>query len=484
MSDLERELLLGYLFGALEEHENQELGDELEQNERLRFEFAAIRNEVKPIQEYAQWSKHQIHPPQGLAKRTARKIWNKIDSQTSLEPSLLERTRIEQTPVEQVFLEQSFLEKPPPLQDPLNLSSQRQTHEPRTTVIDSSDKSFALDFASLNSLSHPLPITTSTAYEAVSQFSVEKTEKNIPNESIFPNHPISNHQTENSTSQTQGNQTFSDNNESKNDDGRKNPGKERVSYRTLLKIARISRPPRSSQSKGWRIFDILTTISVCAMLVVLSLTAVQYVKEHVRKVYYAKMLQNMGLGEAVFSSHYHDDATYIAADGMLLNGNPRTDLGSILTSFTEVDLSQNSLDMVMPYENVKHFSSMNPGTSAKFHLVSSSPNFNGINVNVTSVPITYTTAATNSFSNFQQILPFVQMQRGLDQEGKPNQFSQAYHSNGQITSRILIEQWGYTQTPTLLKATGGTPVGTLYKTDDGSNVFYRDDRIFFKKYSP
>jgi len=79
MSESQREILLGYLSGALDENENRKVQQELERNESLRLEFAALRKEMRPLAQYAQLTDHAYQPPKGLAKRTCRRIWEQAD---------------------------------------------------------------------------------------------------------------------------------------------------------------------------------------------------------------------------------------------------------------------------------------------------------------------------------------------------------------------------------------------------------------------
>ena len=79
MSESRRDILLGYLCGALDEDENRKVQRELKRNESFQLEFAALRKEMRPLVEYAQWVEHAYTPPQGLAKRTCRQIWDRED---------------------------------------------------------------------------------------------------------------------------------------------------------------------------------------------------------------------------------------------------------------------------------------------------------------------------------------------------------------------------------------------------------------------
>jgi len=79
MGELRREILLGYLSGALDENETQKVRQELQWNETLQLEFAALRREIRPLTVYAQLSDQLYRPPKGLAKKACRRIWDEAD---------------------------------------------------------------------------------------------------------------------------------------------------------------------------------------------------------------------------------------------------------------------------------------------------------------------------------------------------------------------------------------------------------------------
>jgi len=76
MKDKRREILLGYLLEALEPHESAKVDAELETNEQLQNDLAEIYREISPINEIIDF--HES--PVGLAGRTCRNLWEKIDS--------------------------------------------------------------------------------------------------------------------------------------------------------------------------------------------------------------------------------------------------------------------------------------------------------------------------------------------------------------------------------------------------------------------
>ena len=76
MNDKRREILMGYLLEALEPEESAKVDAELQINEDLRNDLASLYREISPMNELV--DHHE--PPVGLAKRTCRNIWAKIDS--------------------------------------------------------------------------------------------------------------------------------------------------------------------------------------------------------------------------------------------------------------------------------------------------------------------------------------------------------------------------------------------------------------------
>ena len=90
MMNESREILLGHLCGALDEDENRKVQRELKRSESLQLEFAALRKEMRPLVEYAQWTQLAYEPPQGLAKRTCRQIWDQEDGRRQMLDGSLE----------------------------------------------------------------------------------------------------------------------------------------------------------------------------------------------------------------------------------------------------------------------------------------------------------------------------------------------------------------------------------------------------------
>jgi len=76
MNDKRREILIGYLLEALEPEESAKVDAELQINEDLRNDLATLYREISPMNELV--DHHET--PVGLAKRTCRNLWAKIDS--------------------------------------------------------------------------------------------------------------------------------------------------------------------------------------------------------------------------------------------------------------------------------------------------------------------------------------------------------------------------------------------------------------------
>ena len=76
MNDKRREILIGYLLGALEPHESVKIDAEMQNSEYLRNDLAVLYREISPMNEIAD----HYEPPVGLATRTCRNLWAKIDS--------------------------------------------------------------------------------------------------------------------------------------------------------------------------------------------------------------------------------------------------------------------------------------------------------------------------------------------------------------------------------------------------------------------
>lgn len=77
---LRKEILLGYVLGALEEENMEKVEQELQRNEVLRRELASCRKELEPIEFYAQHTEKAFEAPPDLAERTCRSLWEKIDA--------------------------------------------------------------------------------------------------------------------------------------------------------------------------------------------------------------------------------------------------------------------------------------------------------------------------------------------------------------------------------------------------------------------
>ena len=79
MNDKRREILLGYLLGALEPQESAKVDAQMQNNEDLCNDLATLCQEISPINEIAD----HYEPPAGLATRTCQNLWLKVDSTPS-----------------------------------------------------------------------------------------------------------------------------------------------------------------------------------------------------------------------------------------------------------------------------------------------------------------------------------------------------------------------------------------------------------------
>ncbi|MGL6197162.1 MAG: hypothetical protein ACRC2T_20320 [Thermoguttaceae bacterium] len=80
MDELRREILIGYIAGALEKDEEQKLERELESNAALRKDLAKIREQIAPFEDYSSGLEKTFPAPVGLAKRSCDSIWSEIDT--------------------------------------------------------------------------------------------------------------------------------------------------------------------------------------------------------------------------------------------------------------------------------------------------------------------------------------------------------------------------------------------------------------------
>ena len=76
MNDKRREILLGYLLGALEPDETAKVEAELHTDTVLRDDLDAISRDISPINAIAD----DYEPPVGLAMRTCKNLWAAVDS--------------------------------------------------------------------------------------------------------------------------------------------------------------------------------------------------------------------------------------------------------------------------------------------------------------------------------------------------------------------------------------------------------------------
>lgn len=75
MSELDREMLLGYLMNALDDDEIAQVEQKLRCQPALRTELATLQKELSPLT----YVYESVDPPHHLAKRTCDRIWQHID---------------------------------------------------------------------------------------------------------------------------------------------------------------------------------------------------------------------------------------------------------------------------------------------------------------------------------------------------------------------------------------------------------------------
>lgn len=76
MNHQDQELLVGYLLGALDQQEHAQLEIRLAESDRLRDHLADLREELSPLLDR---SDHSVDPPEDLAQRTCRALWETLD---------------------------------------------------------------------------------------------------------------------------------------------------------------------------------------------------------------------------------------------------------------------------------------------------------------------------------------------------------------------------------------------------------------------
>ncbi|MDR0336452.1 MAG: hypothetical protein LBI18_05110 [Planctomycetaceae bacterium] len=81
MSDLDREMLLGYLMNALEDDELAYVERQLRCQPTLRTELAILQKELSPLT----YVYESVDPPYNLAQRTCHRLWKHLDQQLEQE---------------------------------------------------------------------------------------------------------------------------------------------------------------------------------------------------------------------------------------------------------------------------------------------------------------------------------------------------------------------------------------------------------------
>ena len=340
MDDSRREDLLGYLIGALDEEESQNVRNELERNETVQLEFASLRKKLRPLAAYAQWSEQLYQPPQNLAERTCSRIWDNIDSGLA-------------------------------------------------------EDDFSNDTA---------------------------------NEPALPLHPVV-----------------------------------APSKRLAPRVNIGSEYREKSWANRWKSSDLLTVGCVGIMLLFIAFPIFQFVKTQVVQIVFQHRMQKF-VDSTVVISQFQDDIPFFKSGGIPDETeyvySSGTDLGSLLSSFGETNLSQRTLEYISPDRIA-----VNSGASP--------PQIPGTEHHIATVSDSVLTQ--NSRSQYVQSVPFPQV-TGLF---VPN--SSAFPMTPHQMAGFALADWGKAPIPVFTEAGKEGPNGTFVKTNDVQHIFFRDGRVFFRK---
>ena len=226
--------------------------------------------------------------------------------------------------------------------------------------------------------------------------------------------------------------------------------------------------PRTNMSgkdrqESWKLSDLITVACVGIMLLFLAYPVLQFVKTQVVQIVVQHKVQKLVDNTAVISQ-FQDDIPFfqrgVIADKSEYVYSSGTDLGSLLASFGETNLSQKTLEYFSPNRieiNNAPFSLKIPG--AEHHLIT----------------IPYSDLAGNSRSQYVQSTPFPHISSLF----APN--SLAFPVTPQNASGFTLTDWGKTPTSVFSEAGKAGPSGAFVKTNDVQHIFFRDGRVFFRK---
>ncbi|MCL2349442.1 MAG: hypothetical protein FWC50_14420 [Planctomycetaceae bacterium] len=131
MNEKRREILLGYLLGALESREEAKVEQELQHNDSLQQDLAELYREIAPVMSVVR----SYPPPPDLAKRTSKNIWKKIDSRQKRESNSASDS-------EKQSAEQPFSGKTPQPHFPAGLPSRSSRHKITVEVTETTEHDF------------------------------------------------------------------------------------------------------------------------------------------------------------------------------------------------------------------------------------------------------------------------------------------------------------------------------------------------------
>jgi len=318
MTESRREILLGYLCGALDEDENRKVQRELKRSESLQLEFAALRKEMRPLVEYAQWTQLAYEPPQGLARRTCRQIWDR--------------------------------------------------EEGRHQAVDGS-------LEADGSLRHNSP-----------------------------------------------------------------------------------RIDRKNSKKKWKPSDIMSLVCVGVLALLFLVPASLFVKNRIVQMVRQKTVNRIVNNTAALSQIHEESLLLGRGENLIIASIDGTDLGTLLASFGETDLSQKTLNYSLPAKR--------EGVKYSFIPQSSVPGL------VSYFPVD---SLLQPSPQYLQSLPLPQISGLFDpQPVVSSPFSES-------TPGLTFTEWDGISTPIFAEAGKRNPGGPLFNINREQNLIYRDGRIFFRK---
>ncbi len=356
MDETRRETLLGYLLGALEEDESRNVRRELERNESDRVELATLRRELRPLSAYSKWSDKAIRPPQGLAERTCRNLWDRIDS---------------------------------------GLGEQEQ----------------------FVNTSLPVPV-------AAAETSAPPPSETTAEDSV-------------ETSQRR-------------------------------KLPRVYAEQRSHFRFGrWKSSDAITICCLGIMFLFLLIPGISFVKNQIVQVVIQSRVKKIADNTAAMTQLHESYSFFLTKgkDDSYTSLPLGTDLGSLLSSFGETNLSQKTLTLLP--RNAEASIGTSNSSPLTFISLYSVANPELAVEDVESPPLLKRQYAPS--------FPFPQVSHLFDPVAASSQ------SQSSQATEFTFADWGNAGSPVFVKASGGQPQGTLLKINEGQNLFYRDGRVFFRR---